>query len=53
MSSTAKDKAVKETREDKRDSVQRKPVRTPPPSAKFTVLPPEELKYLWAEMRLG
>ncbi len=53
MSSTAKDKSVKETREDKRDSVQRRLVRTAPPSAKLTVLSPEELKYLRAEMRLG
>ncbi len=53
MSSTTRDKAVKETREDKRGSAQRKLARTAPPSAKITALPPEELKYLRAEMRLG
>jgi len=52
MSSTAKDTPVKETAEDKRDSVQRKPVRAVPP-VKLTALPMDELKFLRAEMRLG
>jgi len=53
MSNTTKDTAVKGTKVDRQDPAQRKLVRAAPPSTKHTALPPEELKYLRAEMRLG
>jgi len=52
MSSTKKDAATKEMNKDKRKSIQPKTVDAVPVITKLVGFPPDEMKYLRAEMRL-